>query len=206
MNRINLEQGTAEWLQYRLEGIGGSDIGAIIGLNPYKARKDVFEEKLGKTQAHSEYTQKLFAEGHAIEDAVRRDLIRQGLAYEPAVFQDKIEPRFFASLDGWDPTNQETLEVKMTKNADVFNNFKQGIPQAHWVAQMQWGFMVTGAKRGLLVCAHNEETHAIWLEYDSVEIMKMKDAALWFLKDLDEAKLNKISLGSNRNHEFPSES
>ena len=34
-----------EWLKYRKDGIGGSDIGAIVGMNPYRGAFDVFVDK-----------------------------------------------------------------------------------------------------------------------------------------------------------------
>ena len=36
------------WLQYRRNGIGGSDAAAVIGLSPYKTARDVYFEKLGR--------------------------------------------------------------------------------------------------------------------------------------------------------------
>ena len=36
------------WLQGRMNGIGGSDASAIVGLNPYKSNIDLFEEKIGR--------------------------------------------------------------------------------------------------------------------------------------------------------------
>lgn len=34
-----------EWLMLRKSGIGGSDAGAVCGLDPYKSRLDVFIDK-----------------------------------------------------------------------------------------------------------------------------------------------------------------
>lgn len=39
--------GRAEWLEERRKGIGGSDVSAILGLNPWKKPIDVFLEKKG---------------------------------------------------------------------------------------------------------------------------------------------------------------
>lgn len=48
---MNKEINEAEWLRMRRLGIGGSDIGAIIGLNPWKTPLDVFLEKTGQSPA-----------------------------------------------------------------------------------------------------------------------------------------------------------
>lgn len=38
-----------EWLSGRMNGIGGSDASAVVGVNPYKTNIQLFEEKTGKS-------------------------------------------------------------------------------------------------------------------------------------------------------------
>ena len=45
--RITLEQGTAEWLAWRTQGIGASEAPAILGENPWKSRRALLAEKTG---------------------------------------------------------------------------------------------------------------------------------------------------------------
>ena len=35
-----------EWLEYRRKGIGGSDAGAVCGLNPYRTAMQVYQDKI----------------------------------------------------------------------------------------------------------------------------------------------------------------
>lgn len=35
----------AEWLRQRTRGIGGSDVAAVLGISPWKTRRDLFYEK-----------------------------------------------------------------------------------------------------------------------------------------------------------------
>ena len=44
VSTLNLSK--AEWLQYRKRGIGGSDAGAVCGLNPYVSVMDVYLDKI----------------------------------------------------------------------------------------------------------------------------------------------------------------
>ena len=37
-----------EWLSGRMNGIGGSDASAVVGVNPYKTNIELFEEKTGR--------------------------------------------------------------------------------------------------------------------------------------------------------------
>ena len=39
VSTLNMEK--AEWLQYRKQGIGGSDAGAVCGFNPYRTALQV---------------------------------------------------------------------------------------------------------------------------------------------------------------------
>lgn len=34
-----------QWLKGRMNGIGGSDASAVVGMNPYKSNIDLFEER-----------------------------------------------------------------------------------------------------------------------------------------------------------------
>ena len=38
----------AAWLAGRMNGIGGSDASAVVGMNPYKTNIELFEEKTGR--------------------------------------------------------------------------------------------------------------------------------------------------------------
>lgn len=193
MNKLNLVQGSDEWLEYRKQGIGGSDIGAIAGFNEYKSRQDVFEEKLGREVVHSDYTKQLMSTGHSIEEQVRQDLLRQGYIYTPVVVQDPENPRFFSSMDGWDELNRVVLEVKWTSKREVFDAFKAGTMPPHWDCQLQWAFSISGAIQGLIVASHNGETHAISVTRNETVIEHLREAGAKFLSDFDEAKSKGIS-------------
>jgi putative phage-type endonuclease len=44
---ISKEQDYQGWLNYRNEGIGASEVGTIMGLNPYKSATELFYQKVG---------------------------------------------------------------------------------------------------------------------------------------------------------------
>lgn len=52
---------TKEWLQLRKTGIGGSDAGAVCGVNPYSSPMKVFHDKT--VDGVEEKTMKLYASG-----------------------------------------------------------------------------------------------------------------------------------------------
>ncbi len=55
-----------EWLVLRKQGIGGSDAGAVCGLNPYSSPMKVFLDKtVGMTE---EINNEAVRQGHDLED------------------------------------------------------------------------------------------------------------------------------------------
>ncbi|HQE50274.1 MAG TPA: YqaJ viral recombinase family protein, partial [Fervidobacterium sp.] len=58
MNAIKLvdtrEITQEEWLQFRKRGIGGSDISAILGLNPWKSPLALYYDKVGENEVEEE--------------------------------------------------------------------------------------------------------------------------------------------------------
>lgn len=60
----------AEWLKYRKLGIGGSDAGAICGLNPYRTAMQVFQDKI--SDDIEELDNEAMRQGRELEDYVAR--------------------------------------------------------------------------------------------------------------------------------------
>jgi putative phage-type endonuclease len=61
-----------DWLRQRLEGIGGSDAAAVLGISPFKSRLELWDEKISK-KIDTESTEALiFQIGHALEPIVAK--------------------------------------------------------------------------------------------------------------------------------------
>ena len=58
----------AEWLRLRKTGIGGSDAGAVCGVNPYSSAMKVFQDKTG--EAVEEQDSEAVRIGHDLEQYV----------------------------------------------------------------------------------------------------------------------------------------
>lgn len=70
-----------EWLQMRRTGLGGSDIGAILGLSPYRTPVDVWAEKTGRAPGQDETLQMRFGT-YAEEFVAREYSAKTGLAVQ----------------------------------------------------------------------------------------------------------------------------
>lgn len=64
-----------EWLNARRTGIGGSDIGAILGLSPYRSPLDVYLDKRGEIADTAENEAMYW--GTVLEDVVAREYARR---------------------------------------------------------------------------------------------------------------------------------
>lgn len=62
--------GREEWLRLRKTGIGGSDAGAVCGMNPYSSPAKVFQDKV--SDAVSELDSEAVRQGNDLEDYVAR--------------------------------------------------------------------------------------------------------------------------------------
>ena len=73
----------ADWLAYRMNGIGGSEAGAILGLSPYTSSLEVFYNKLRRPVEKPENAAMFF--GNELEDFVA-DLWRySGVAFDETI-------------------------------------------------------------------------------------------------------------------------
>lgn len=193
MKKLNLTQGTPEWIAYRKNGIGGSDIPSIASIpGAYKSRTALLREKLGFDQKQlTSFQEALFASGHAWEDSVRTSVETSlGVPLAPIVVEAQDDPRFFASLDGWDDTSKTVLEVKSTGKESLFQDLAIGKVWGVWQAQIQWALYCTGGNRALLACVLDQSGDVVIHEIQPDLNMQalLVGVALDFLKELDAAK------------------
>ncbi len=66
-----------EWLQNRRSGIGGSDAGAIMGVNPYMSALDLYNDKLGITPPKDLSDNQAVHFGNVLEDVVAQEYTRR---------------------------------------------------------------------------------------------------------------------------------
>lgn len=94
------------WLDHRKKYIGGSDVSAIVGVNPYKNNQQLWEEKTGRREAEDISERPLVKYGTEAENYLRElfrlDFPEYDLRYvgNNSFLNDKY-PFAAASLDGW---------------------------------------------------------------------------------------------------------
>ncbi len=135
-----------EWLQYRKMGVGGSDAGAICGLNPYASAISVYLDKINPNT--EDFDNESMRQGRDFEDYVAaRFMEATGLKVRKVnvMYSHDSYSFMLANVDRMIVGENVGLECKTTNilNAD---KWKEGDVPAHYQLQCHHYMAVTGAK------------------------------------------------------------
>lgn len=150
-----------EWLKSRLNGIGGSDAGTVIGVNKYKTNVQLWEEKSGITVPEDISDKPAVAYGKNAEPHIRElfrlDYPNYQLEYhEFYMYVNDDSPFIFATLDG-ELTDEKgrrgILEIKTCtiQNSNQWTEWEDKIPDTyyaqilHQLAATDWDFVILRA-------------------------------------------------------------
>jgi putative phage-type endonuclease len=67
----NISHHTDEWYEFRKRGIGGSDVGTVLGINKYDTAVRLFHEKIGSVQPRRDDNERMFW-GRTNEETIAR--------------------------------------------------------------------------------------------------------------------------------------
>ena len=138
---VNLEQGTAEWLEWRSNGIGASDAPAIMGENPWKSSARLLAEKLGTVEKFAGNA--AMARGSALEpEARKRYETITGNRVAPVCLQSCKHEWQRASLDGLSPDGNTVIEIKVGDSVYKKTASTRQVPR-YYVGQLQHILAVT---------------------------------------------------------------
>jgi putative phage-type endonuclease len=131
-----------DWLQNRMKGLGGSEISAVIGCNPYQDNVTLWKIKTGQHQPE-DISDKPFvkygtnAEYH-LRELFKLDFPEYSVHYEENnSFRNSKYPWALASLDGWltdENGRKGILEIKTTEILQSMQKEKwnKQIPQNYY--------------------------------------------------------------------------
>jgi putative phage-type endonuclease len=170
----DLQQNTPEWLEWRRDKIGASEVAAILGVSPYDTAYTLWERKLGLIPEK----EKTFAmqRGHDLEDKIRNDFIKEsGIDLEPKVLTSEEHPFLIASLDGISLDGKTVIEIKCPNKEDHFLAKKGEVPSKYF-PQLQHQCFVCGIENVIYLSHNGIETVSVvvnrWDEYIKVMIEK----------------------------------
>lgn len=135
-----------EWLRQRKKGIGGSDAGAVCGLNPYVSPVQVYLDKI--SDEISDYDNEAMRQGRDLEEYVARrftEATGKKVRRANMIYGNSKYPFMFANVDRFVVGENAGLECK---TASAYNSDKwedNEIPP-HYLIQCYHYMAVTNAK------------------------------------------------------------
>lgn len=190
----------SEWLQNRNNGIGGSEISAVVGCNPYMDNVTLWEIKTGRRKADDISDKSYVQYGTQAEEHLRAlfalDFPEYKVMYEEnnSFVNDKY-PFAQASLDGWlvdDKGRTGVLEIKTTEilRAGQKEKWKERIPDNYYcqvcfyMAVMEADFAVLKAQLktdfGGNVCLETRHYHIERSEaQEDIDYLMQKGEEFW---------------------------
>lgn len=126
-----------EWLRLRRQGIGGSDAGAVCGLNPYQSAMEVYHDKTGAYIEDEETLSESARSGRDLEDYVARRFMEEtGLKVRRSnkMYRHDTYPFMIADVDRLIVGENAGLECK-TASPYTAEKWKDGKIPAHYLAQ-----------------------------------------------------------------------
>lgn len=171
-----------EWLGIRRNYIGGSDAGAIVGLNEWNSPFSVWAEKTGNMPEFSGNISTRV--GTYLEDLVAKLFMEetgkkvQRLKY---TIVNPLYPFACANIDREVIGEDAVLEIKTTTSFGAIKKFRSGEYPEQWYGQMVHYLAVTGAKKAYLAALeNNRELRVFELERDEGEIKALMEAERYF--------------------------
>ena len=140
------KMGREEWLRLRKSGIGGSDAGAVCGMNPFSSPAKVFQDKT--SDEISELDSEAVRQGNDLEDYVaRRFMEATGLKVRRSnfMYRSAEHPFMLADVDRLVVGEDAGLECK-TASAYSVDKWKDGNIPLHYIIQCVHYMIVTGRK------------------------------------------------------------
>ena len=167
-----------EWLSIRHNYIGGSDAGAIMGMNPFASPFSVWAEKTGNAEPFAGNLKTKI--GTQFEEFVARLFEEEtGKKVRKCNFTlvNSEYPWACANLDREIVGEDALLECKFTNSHVNTMKFKDGEYPTQWLCQMTHYLAVTGKKKAYLaVLSECRDFHIFELERDEEDIRTLMES------------------------------
>jgi len=172
-----------EWLDARRKGIGGSDAGAILGVNKYKTPLDVYLDKTG--QAPDIEDNDAMYWGRALEDIVAYEYAKRTgkkVRRNNAILVHPEHKFMLANLDREIVGEPGILEIKTAARADDWGEPGSDEVPESYLAQVMHYMAVTGAQFAdiaVLIAGRKFQTYTIQRDDQLIEHMIDVERDFW---------------------------
>ena len=162
LSTVSQEEDEKEWLANRTKGIGGSDVGAICGVNKYSSARLIYLKKTGQYQdGEDEFSDAALERmhfGRMLEPVVANEYVRRTgnkVVVSPAMLTHKDYPWAIANVDRLIVNDEGApygiLECK-TANEFMDEAWSEGDIPISYLYQLNWYLWVTGLEYGVIAC------------------------------------------------------
>lgn len=173
--------GSSEWHEVRADGIGGSEIGTILGLNPWESPFYLHASKTGQLppKVLDSFAVKL---GNILEPVILEDILPtihpDWEVYSVGTYQHPKLPFLHANPDALAKVNGEwvVVEVKTSRN------YWEEVPP-HYIAQTMHYMNVLGIKKAVIIGLVAMDWKEVWIDFDEFEaaVIEQKATEFWQL-------------------------
>lgn len=171
-----------EWLKYRRMGIGGSDAGAIVGLNPYITPYSLWADKTGRlpdqedNEAMRQGRDLEFYVAQRFEEATGKKVRRRNVMFRHEKYNFAV-----ANIDREVIGERAGLECKTTSVLNL-RKFKNGDFPDQYYTQCVHYLAVTGWKKwylAVLVLNHGFYVYEIERDEDEINALMQSEKEFW---------------------------
>lgn len=174
-----------EWLKERQVGIGGSDVGAILGVNKYKTAFQVYIEKTETISEVKEQSEAAYW-GDQFEEVVAKEFEKRTgkkVRRDRKHYKHSEHPFMLANIDRKIVGENAILECK-TANQYLASEWKDDEIPASYLLQVQHYICVTNADKAYIACLIGGQKF-VWKEIkrddELIEIIIKAEKDFWKL-------------------------
>jgi len=178
MKIIDLEQGSQEWLDWRMNGIGASEMGAIMGVCPYNSITDIYLKKIGEKKDVYNQAMKHGNEQEPLARAWMENNFEVDLHRLCA--EDEQNEHLKVSYDAINIEEGFMAEIKCPSSEKRLTMMIEGDIPFSYIYQVQWQMMVAKFKSAFLVVWDGHVGHCTLIQADHELWDQMKESALSF--------------------------
>jgi putative phage-type endonuclease len=183
--------GSDEWLAARMQGLGGSEIAAVLGLSPYESRFSLYFRKLGEAGG-IDITPEI-EWGTRLEDAVAAKFFDA----HPELTLDPASAGTYCHAERtWQITNPDRLyrhdgalgllEIKTAPYGDGWGDHGTDVVPPHVRCQCVWYGDIFGLSTAHVACLIGGCDYREYvLQWDETEAVLLRDAGRQFLDEVD---------------------
>ena len=179
------EAGTPEWHEVRADGIGGSEVGTIMGLNRWESAYYLHHLKTGDLPP-KELDSFPADLGNILEPVIMGPLLKlkhpDWEVFTTGTYQHETLPYLHANPDGLAKVEGEWIIVE----AKTSRNYWSEVP-AQYIAQVQHYMNVMGLKRAVIIGLVAMDWVEYWIDADSFEQRVIEQTAQTFWRGVTEA-------------------